>query len=100
MDDYTIYSEFDIFPGGLPDIEDIKLKKRKNNDEKGMFEDCNNPPGTPEKDFSSQVTVNTQAGGISKSISKLNLTNAEFEMDDVDEFVLDQVVKEALDGGY
>ena len=65
-----------------------------------MFEDCNNPPGTPEKDFSSQVTVNTQAGGISKSISKLNLTNAEFEMDDVDEFVLDQVVKEALDGGY
>lgn len=34
VDDYTIYSEFDIFPGGLPDIEDIRLKKKKSTDEK------------------------------------------------------------------
>ncbi len=64
-----------------------------------MFEDCNNPHPTPcERQFNSQLTVQTSAGLV-KSLTKLNQTNAEFELD-VDEFVLDQVVKEALDGGY
>ena len=59
VDDYTIHSEFDIFPTGLPDVEDIRLKKKKSNDEKVLFEDCNNPPGTPERDYLSQITLNT-----------------------------------------
>lgn len=47
IDDIEIYSEFDIFPGGLPDIEDIKVKKRKTDDDKFLFEEGKNPAPTP-----------------------------------------------------
>ena len=42
-----IFSEFDIFPGGLPDVEDIRLKKKKRDEDKLLFEDIKNPPSSP-----------------------------------------------------
>ncbi len=53
IDDPVVYSEADIFPGGLPDIEDIRIKKRKTEDDKFLFEEGKNPPSTP--------TVNEQS---------------------------------------
>ncbi len=47
IDDPVVYSEADIFPGGLPDIEDIRVKKRKTEDDKFLFEEGKNPPSTP-----------------------------------------------------
>ena len=42
-----MYSEFDIYPEGLPDLDEIKAKKKKREEEKNLFEDLKNPPPSP-----------------------------------------------------
>ncbi len=47
VNESVIYSELDIYPGGLPDVEDIRAKKKKRDEDKLLFEDLKNPPSTP-----------------------------------------------------
>ena len=86
-DDTNIYSEFDIFPEGLPDVDDIRVKKRKNEDEKFIFESCRNPPNSQIDNQNSTNEISQNATPI-KALTKLHETSANFELD-VDEFVLD-----------
>jgi hypothetical protein len=81
-----------VFPEGLPDIEDIKLKRKKRYDEKVLFWELQNPPGSPLSEFLEKPVIVDYS---KPSKAKERFEGCQFDLD-VDEAVLDQVVEEAI----
>jgi hypothetical protein len=84
-DDTWVYSEADVFPTGLPDVSDIKLKKRKTEQDRLLFNEGKGPCNSP----INQICENPE--------TTYSLDDDEFRFDIEDTVDLNKVVDEAVD---